>query len=254
MPQLETVAGYFRVSQARDDMRAPELYQAEIERYCAYRDLELAEVFSDIDHSAFRGAKARPALEELKSRRHEFSGVVVPKLARFGRSVRELVALFELFDRDGIALTFLDMNIDTSTSQGRLLRHILAAFAEYESDVKSDYSRANFRMLALEGRPHGPLAPYGYTVVGKRKDKTYVVDRERAAVVREIFKRYVEGYPLARLARELNDRGVKGVQGGVWSRRRIKTLLDNPSYAGLRHNGGETFESNRGSPRKRPVT
>jgi hypothetical protein len=56
-------------------------------------------------------------------------------------------------------------------------------------------------MVAVEGHPHGPLAPYGYKVVGKSRDKTYAVDPERAAVVREIFERYVAGYPLGRLAR-----------------------------------------------------
>jgi hypothetical protein len=39
--QLPT-AGYFRVSVARDDMKAPELYRDEIERYCTYRRLKLA--------------------------------------------------------------------------------------------------------------------------------------------------------------------------------------------------------------------
>lgn len=80
-PSELSVAGYFRVSQARDGMKAPELYRDEIDRYCAYKRLELAEVFSDIDRSGFRGAKARPALEELTRRRLEFSAIIVPKLA-----------------------------------------------------------------------------------------------------------------------------------------------------------------------------
>jgi DNA invertase Pin-like site-specific DNA recombinase len=126
-PNELPAAGYFRVSVARDDMKAPELYRDEIERYCTYKRLSLGEVFSDIDRSGFRGAKPRPGLEELKRRSLEFSTVVVPKLARFGRSVRDLVELFEFFDRNQVALVFLDMNIDTSTSQGRLLRHIMAA-------------------------------------------------------------------------------------------------------------------------------
>jgi DNA invertase Pin-like site-specific DNA recombinase len=46
------------------------------------------------------------------------------------------VELFEFFDRNQVALVSLDMNINTSTSQGGLLRHIMAAFAEYESDDK----------------------------------------------------------------------------------------------------------------------
>lgn len=51
------VAGYFRVSDARDGMKAPELYQNDIERYCRYRDLLTGEVFADIDFSVFRGAR-----------------------------------------------------------------------------------------------------------------------------------------------------------------------------------------------------
>ncbi len=159
-PSKLPVAGYFRVSQARDDMRAPELYRDEIDRYCAYNGLKLAEVFSDIDRS-FRGAKVRPALEELTRRRLEFSAIIVPKLARFGRSVKDLVELFELFDHDRVALVFLDMNIDTSTSQGRLLRHVMAAFAEYESDVKADYARASHRLARSKGLLWGQ-PPLGY--------------------------------------------------------------------------------------------
>ena len=47
-PSELPVAGYFRVSQVRDDMKAPELYRDEIDRYCAYKRLKLVEVFSDI--------------------------------------------------------------------------------------------------------------------------------------------------------------------------------------------------------------
>jgi DNA invertase Pin-like site-specific DNA recombinase len=43
------------------------------------------------------------------------------------------------------------MNVDTSTSQGLLLRHIMAAFAEYESDVKADYARASHRLARSMG-------------------------------------------------------------------------------------------------------
>ncbi|MGH2757290.1 MAG: hypothetical protein ACRDI3_05825 [Actinomycetota bacterium] len=48
MPPLR-VAGYYRVSQARDDMHAPELYEQEITRYCSYKALDLAKIYSDIE-------------------------------------------------------------------------------------------------------------------------------------------------------------------------------------------------------------
>jgi DNA invertase Pin-like site-specific DNA recombinase len=151
--ELERVAGYFRISQARDDMRAPELYRDEIEAYCCYRKLDLAKIFSDIDFSAFRGARPRPALEELKRRRREYSAVIVPKLSRFGRSVKELVTLFDVLEDDGVALVFLDVGLDTSTSQGRLLRNIMSALADYESDVRGDYFRAAQDRRARMGLP-----------------------------------------------------------------------------------------------------
>jgi hypothetical protein len=73
------VAGYYRVSVARDDMKAPELYVDEITRYCAYRNLVLKEIFSDIDYSGYNHSGRRPALNELVRRRHEFAAVIVPK-------------------------------------------------------------------------------------------------------------------------------------------------------------------------------
>jgi DNA invertase Pin-like site-specific DNA recombinase len=155
------VAGYFRVSVARYDMKAAELYAQEIDRYCVHRHLRLVEIFSDIDYSGYNGSEKRPALSELVRRRREFSAVLIPKLSRFGRSLKHLTQLFETFDRDGISLVFLDLGMDTSTSQGRLLRNIMAAFAEYESDVRGDYTRANVRYAAQQGRPFGGPPPYG---------------------------------------------------------------------------------------------
>lgn len=241
MPTDLPVAGYFRVSQARDGMHAPELYEDEINRYCSYKNVNLGRLYSDIDYSAFRGAKPRPSLERLVEDRHSYSAVIVPKLSRFGRSMRELIRLFEVFDSDGVPLVFLDMNLDTSTSQGRLLRHILAAFAEYESDVKSDYARASIRRAAEAGLPHGSMPPYGYRRLGTGEERRLVLDRGRAAIVREVFTRYAAGEGFSAIGRDLDERGVRGARGGRWSREHIRLLIDQPAYVGLRRHNGELF-------------
>jgi site-specific DNA recombinase len=156
--------------------------------------------------------------------------VVVPKLARFDRSVRDLVELFDFFDRNQVALVFLDMNLDTSTSQGRLLRHIMAAFAEYESDVKADYARANHRLARSKGLPWG-LPPFGY--VPDRTNRTYVISKSEAAMVRTIFQRYSEGgVSQYRIARELNDAGKLRGEAKQWTARQAGRILDNPAYVG----------------------
>ena len=173
------VAGYFRVSRARDGMHAPDIYREQIQRYCTYRDLTLVDVYSDIDFSGYRNSEKRPALNQLVEERHRYSGVVVPKLSRFGRSLRHLCEMFELFDNDGIDLIFLDIGVDTGTSQGRLLRNVMGAFAEYESAMRSDYSRASHRHLVMKGLPGGGPAPYGYV----RRGREFEIDPGKARIV-----------------------------------------------------------------------
>jgi DNA invertase Pin-like site-specific DNA recombinase len=232
-------------------MKAPELYSEEIKRYCAYRSLKLGEVFSDIDYSGYNNSEKRPALNELVRRRHEFSAVIIPKLARFGRSLKHLTRLFDTFDSDGIALVFLDLGMDTNTSQGRLLRNIMAAFAEYESDVRGDYTRANIRRVIQEGRPFGGPAPFGY--VYDRANRTYVPHPNNADVVRFIFRRYDEGASQFRIGRELAAKGIPTAAGRhTWEPSKIGRLLDNPAYAALLRLDGQ-FVAGKWEPLVEPV-
>jgi DNA invertase Pin-like site-specific DNA recombinase len=57
---MNKVAGYFRVSRARDGMHAPDIYREQIQRYCTYRSLNLSETYSDIDFSGYRNSEKRP--------------------------------------------------------------------------------------------------------------------------------------------------------------------------------------------------
>jgi DNA invertase Pin-like site-specific DNA recombinase len=239
---IATVAGYYRVSVARDGMQAPQIYEEQIRSYCRYKNLQLARIYKDIDMSGWRDSPRRPGLEKLKVDRTTYTTIVVPKLARFGRSVRDLVELFALFDRDAIALAFLDMNIDTGTSQGRLLRHIMAAFAEYESDVKSDYAKANYRHLASLGRPGGGMGPFGY----KRdpETKSYAVDPPRAEIVRAIFRWYSTGKTQYEIMTLLNEQQRFRRKERRWNVKFIGRVLDNPAYVARMVVDGKLLEGN----------
>lgn len=227
------VAGYYRVSVSREGMIAPEIYESEIARYCEFKGLALAENFSDIDRSGWKGSRSRPGLNALVERRREFSAVVVPKLSRFGRSLSHLVELFDSFDRDGVGLVFLDLGLDTSTSQGRLLRNIMASFAEYESEIRSDYGKASALLRSSKGQPNGPPS-IGY----RKENKTLVIVEEEAELVRTMFNLYVEGVSLNKITAYMRSTGTRAKRGGIWMRRSITVLLENPAYAGLvRHEG-----------------
>jgi DNA invertase Pin-like site-specific DNA recombinase len=86
------------------------------------------------------GARAdRPQLAKLMARLEPGDIVVVTKLDRLGRSTRELLNLLDAIDKAGAQFKSLgDPMWDTSTPNGKLLRTILAGFAEFERDLLRD--------------------------------------------------------------------------------------------------------------------
>ncbi|MFN2491086.1 MAG: recombinase family protein [Actinomycetota bacterium] len=225
------VAGYFRISKARDEMKAPAIYRGQIEDYCRYKKLGCLQVFEDIDFSGRRGAKPRPALTELLERRHEFSAVITPKLTRFGRSLGDLYELFNRFDDDGIGLVFLDVEVDTRTAGGKLVRNIMAAFANYETDLISERWRDVARYLKKNGRRNGGFStPLGYRY--DRVSKSYEIVPHEADVVREVFRRFLAGDAITSIVSDFNTRRVPTKNGGVWHTKTVARMLETPMLAG----------------------
>ncbi|KKM43850.1 hypothetical protein LCGC14_1562330 [marine sediment metagenome] len=103
----------------------------------------------------------RPVMRELEAdiQAGEISKLVVWRLDRLGRTaVHTLRFLDELTDRGVIFATVRD-GIDTSTTSGRLMRTILAGFAEYEREVISERVRAGIARAKAEGKTWGGRKP-----------------------------------------------------------------------------------------------
>lgn len=104
----------------------------------------------------------------------------------------------------------------------------------------------NVRANATAGRPHGRLL-YGYDRSYKPGPKGPVLDKqfevpEQAAVVREMCRRLLAGESCYAIAKDLNARGVPTASAGAaWTGERIRRLMVNPAYAGLRVLRGEVF-------------
>ncbi len=68
--------------------------------------------------------------------------LVVWKLDRLGRTLKQLIELIASFDEKGIGFKSLKETIDTTTSTGKLVFHIFAALAEFERDIIHERTRA----------------------------------------------------------------------------------------------------------------
>ena len=153
------------------------------------------------------GAKAdRPELLKMTGQLREGDTVIVWKLDRLGRSLRDLVNLIEKFNAQGVGFLSLQDNIDTTTPTGKLTFHIFAALAEFERDIISERTKAGLAAARARGRKGG--RPKGLSK--KAQDKARLAASlydEQELSISEICDHLYISKPT--LYRYLRSRGVK---------------------------------------------
>jgi DNA invertase Pin-like site-specific DNA recombinase len=96
----------------------------------------------------------RPGLAgvlELVERR-QVGAVIVYKLDRLTRSVKDLNSLVELFDKKGVALVSLQESLDATTATGRLMMNLLASVSQWEREVIGERTRDAMQHLKAQGQ------------------------------------------------------------------------------------------------------
>jgi DNA invertase Pin-like site-specific DNA recombinase len=107
------------------------------------------------DHASGTLAR-RPALDEALAYVRAGDTLVVTKLDRLGRSVRNLKQVADDLQSREVALRALSQGIDTATPGGRLFFHMLAAIAEFEHDLIVERTVDGLAAARARGRKGGP--------------------------------------------------------------------------------------------------
>lgn len=100
-------------------------------------------------------ASARPGLEKLREVLRTGDTLVVWRLDRLGRSLKDLIAWITWLEDQGVGLRSLTESIDTTTSGGRLIFHIFGALAEFERTLIRDRTQAGLAAARARGRKGG---------------------------------------------------------------------------------------------------
>jgi len=109
-------------------------------------------IFEDV----ISGAKAkRPGLDELLKFARKDDVVVVWRLDRLGRSMKDLINLVSTLEDKGIQMISLNESIDTSTGTGKLFFHIFGAIAEFERNLIVERTQAGLAAARARGRKGG---------------------------------------------------------------------------------------------------
>lgn len=107
------------------------------------------------------GNADREELKKLLEHLREGDLIVIWKLDRLGRSLRDLVNLVTDIQAKGAGLKSLNDSIDTTTPQGKLTFHLFAALAEFEREIIRERTKAGLESARARGRVGG--RPKGLT-------------------------------------------------------------------------------------------
>lgn len=165
---------YSRVS-TNDKGQNPEVQANELRRYCQARGWKIQEEV--VDHGFSGGTDQRPGLKRLMAavRTREVDVVVVTKLDRMARSLKHLISLLDEFQSLGVLFVSVGDQIDLSSASGRLMLHIVAAFAEFERGLIRERTLAGLAFARSKGKQLGRPKQADYEAIRalKRKGLSY---------------------------------------------------------------------------------
>jgi DNA invertase Pin-like site-specific DNA recombinase len=226
--------GYIRVSRVgnRRGPRfvSPDLQREEIVRWAARSDVEILELFEELDES---GARAdRPLLGRAIQRIEAgvSGGLVVWRVDRFGRSLADGVHVIDRIQNVGGGFYSVQDGLDISTDAGRLVLRILLSVAEYQLDG----IRATWRAARERAIRRGVFIAVG-TIVGYRKTPSGRLrpDPETGPVITEVFRRRALGDSVNTLCRYLEEQGVRTGKGNRgWSNGTLRGMFRSRAYLG----------------------
>jgi site-specific DNA recombinase len=206
----------------------------------------------DYSDGGYTGANTnRPGLQRLIAdiEAGKVDCVIVYKLDRLSRSMRDFLNLLDLFERHNVSFVSVSQSFDTSTPIGKMTLNLLASFGEFERHVISERTRDKMRAARRRGRWTGGMPRLGYDVVPEGGRIT--INKDEADQVRAIFDLYLEHRALLPAAQELARRGWrrkswttkdgKGRVGRAWNKVDLHRLLTDPIYIGRQKLGNETF-------------
>ena len=225
-----TAVAYARYSSAGQRDVSIEQQLQDIRAFAKREGYTLVHEYADHAKSGFKNSSARTAFQSMMASADSgtFDTVICWKVDRFGRN-REESALFKgRLRRFGVKVLYA-MEPIPEGSAGVLLEGMLEATAEWYSRQLSENV---LRGMADNARR---CLYNGTHIIGYTSDAEgrYVIQPDETALIREIFARYRAGVSAARIAKDLNARGLTTWRGNPFCAQGILKIISNERYTGV---------------------
>ena len=232
-PKLR-VAAYCRVSTDSEEQATS--YDTQIEHYTAYiqghPDWMLAGIFAD-DGISGTNTKKREEFNRMidECMAGNIDMIITKSISRFARNTLDCLKYIRQLKDKNIPVYFEKENINTMDSKGEVMLTIMASLAQQESQSLSQNVKLGLQYRYQQGEIQVNCARFlGYT---KDENKRLVVVPEEAEIVKRIYREYLEGASMLKIARGLEADGIlNGAGKERWHTSNINQILRNEKYIG----------------------
>lgn len=162
---------------------------------------------------------------------HKIDMVVTKSISRFARNTVDCLNNIRLLKDLGIGIFFEKENINTLDSNGELLISLMSSIAQEESLSISKASTWGVRRRFEQGKV--TINEKKFLGYDKDSEGNLVINHKQAAIVKRIYKAFLDGKGTAHITRELEEDKVKNWNGtNKWYESTIKSILQNEKYKG----------------------
>ena len=152
--------------------------------------------------------------------------VLVKSASRFARNTADALASVREMKSLGVTVVFEKEGFDTETANGEMILSMICAVAQEESLSISKNLKWSIRKRMQNGTYTNSSVPFGYSL----ENHLLVINNQQAMIVADIFKRYLEGESISKIAQYLNNTYPK--ETGVWQYSSVQLILQNETYKG----------------------
>src|SRR5437868_1756088 len=201
------------------------------EDYCERQAFHILARFREEGESAKTADRTelQKLLQFCRTNKGAVQFVVVFNLTRFARDKYDHFALRAHLKSLGISLRSATEPID-DTSTGKLMEGVLAAFAQFDNDVRSERTRGGMK-AALELGRWTFLAPLGYLNAHRSTGRSLILDPERAPLVRRSFQDFATGrFTKHEVRKNVNALGLTTRRGKPVPSQTFDAMLRNRAY------------------------
>ena len=216
--------GYIRVSTDKQADRGVSLdaQSEKVRAMAVVQGAELVDVIVDAGESA--KSLSRPGMARLLFLvdTGAVDTVIIAKLDRLTRSVKDLAELLERLTRRGVSLVSVAESLDTGSASGRLVLNIMVSVSQWEREAIGERTRDAMRHKKSKLEFVGN-APYGFR---QAADKRHVEPEPGEQAILERIQRLRKGgKSLRKIAEQLNRLKIRTRQGSPWRHEYVARLL-----------------------------